>query len=623
LLVNACRSIGVPARLVGIPSWVDKRGNHTWVEIWDGRWQFLGAAEPDPQGLDRGWFVHDASLAIKDSIRHAIYAVSYQRTDTPFPMVWTRNRGLTDGGTVSAVNVTDRYTGNSKAVDPKETRLLVKVYERRGTDRLSRPVTVRSMEDETVMEGYTKDESADTNDILEFRVKRGGKYLVSTLHDTRRIQQEIGPFETGQHQVVLYAEEVQLAGLMPPVCYVPPRPSYPLSQELKAQIQEDLGNYFRADEQSREAWTFRPALDEALFTDEPAIRALAWQIYQDAPVHESAKQDFEANQVQYGSHTSPYVVKTVGERPSDGWPLFIAMHGGGNTRQEVNDRQWRIMQNYYTDHPEAGGYLYLALRAPNNTWNGFYDDYVYPLISQLIRQFLLFGDVDPNKVFLMGYSHGGYGAFAIGPKIPHRFAAVHASAAAPTDGLTTAKTLRNTIFTYMIGEKDTAYGRIDRCRAFDQAVEALRGQRVDIYPVLMEYKEGLGHGGLPDRNKILDMYPAIRNPVPRELTWAQTDSVVRHFFWLQVPNPSRDQEIEAICRENLLVVKTEGVTSATVRLDSRLIQMYQPLTVTVNGKSTEIEVEPSFKTLAKSLMETGDPELAFTVELDLSKDLVE
>ena len=32
----------------------------------------------------------------------------------------------------------------------------------------------------------------------------------------------------------------------------------------------------------------------------------------------------------------------------------------------------------YRDHSEAGGYLYLALRAPDDTWNGFYTDYVYP-----------------------------------------------------------------------------------------------------------------------------------------------------------------------------------------------------------------------------------------------------
>ena len=46
ILVDACRSVGVPARLVGIPSWKNKQGNHTWVEIWDQKWNFTGAAEP-------------------------------------------------------------------------------------------------------------------------------------------------------------------------------------------------------------------------------------------------------------------------------------------------------------------------------------------------------------------------------------------------------------------------------------------------------------------------------------------------------------------------------------------------------------------------------------------------
>ena len=46
LLADACRSVGVPARLAGIPSWKNKNGNHTWVES-VGRWVaiYKGAAE--------------------------------------------------------------------------------------------------------------------------------------------------------------------------------------------------------------------------------------------------------------------------------------------------------------------------------------------------------------------------------------------------------------------------------------------------------------------------------------------------------------------------------------------------------------------------------------------------
>ncbi|MFM8358181.1 MAG: transglutaminase-like domain-containing protein, partial [Verrucomicrobiota bacterium] len=43
LLVDACRAVGIPARAVGTPLWSNGRGNHTWVEIWDGAWHFAGA----------------------------------------------------------------------------------------------------------------------------------------------------------------------------------------------------------------------------------------------------------------------------------------------------------------------------------------------------------------------------------------------------------------------------------------------------------------------------------------------------------------------------------------------------------------------------------------------------
>jgi pimeloyl-ACP methyl ester carboxylesterase len=352
--------------------------------------------------------------------------------------------------------------------------------------------------------------------------------------------------------------------------------------------------------------------------NEPAVRGVAWSALYAAPIHDALKKDFDAHQVRFEKYLSPYTVKSVGTRPAKGWALFIAMHGGGGAPKEVNDSQWKHMQIYYRDHPEAGGYLYVALRAPNDTWNGFYDTYVYPLIANLTRQFRFFADVDPNKIFLMGYSHGGYGAFAIGPKMPDHFAAIHASAAAPTDGETTPKTLRNTIFTCMVGEKDTMYGRYDRDKNFASAVAKLRGDRGDIYPVRVDIIAGNGHTGLPDRDKITEMYPAVRNPVPRELTWLQTDKVIRDFFWLQTDAPDKQCEIEAVCRNNQLTVTTSSnVTSASVLLDSRLVDFDKPVILEANGKRSSHTLRPALRLLCETLLRRGDPDLAFVARIKL------
>lgn len=116
LLVAACRAVGIPARVAGTPSWTSGRGDggtHEWVEVWNGAWHFLGADEPREEGLDHAWFNEEASFARKDQPMHAIYAVSFRRTGTLFPLVWAPKARW-----VNAFNVTDRYLAAWKALGP-------------------------------------------------------------------------------------------------------------------------------------------------------------------------------------------------------------------------------------------------------------------------------------------------------------------------------------------------------------------------------------------------------------------------------------------------------------------------------------------------------------------------
>ena len=116
LLVGACRAVGIPARVAGTPAWTSGRGNggtHEWVEIWDGDWHFLGAAEPYSEGLDYAWFNEEASLALRDHPMHALYATSFRKTGLQFPLVWVPQERWVD-----AVNVTDRYLAAWKALGP-------------------------------------------------------------------------------------------------------------------------------------------------------------------------------------------------------------------------------------------------------------------------------------------------------------------------------------------------------------------------------------------------------------------------------------------------------------------------------------------------------------------------
>ncbi len=203
LLVDACRSVGVPARLAGVPNWIDDRGNHTWVEVWDQRWHFVGAAEPDPNGLDHAWFQHDASLAVKDSKEHAVYAVSFARTGLPFPSAWASSQDF-----VSAINVTDHYAAPSAAKKTGQTRLMVKVMDQVGGKRVTAGVRVLGGSESALLgEGSSRDERFDTNDLLSFDLASDRKYIIEVAFEGTKLRREIALGASSQEMATVYARQ--------------------------------------------------------------------------------------------------------------------------------------------------------------------------------------------------------------------------------------------------------------------------------------------------------------------------------------------------------------------------------------------------------------------------------
>lgn len=64
LAVAALRAVGIPARQVYTPRWAHTDDNHAWVEVYvDGKWQFMGACEPEPR-LNMAWFTGPVSRAL-------------------------------------------------------------------------------------------------------------------------------------------------------------------------------------------------------------------------------------------------------------------------------------------------------------------------------------------------------------------------------------------------------------------------------------------------------------------------------------------------------------------------------------------------------------------------------
>ena len=188
MLADACRAVGIPARLAGTPMWTNKSGNHTWVEIWDQKWHFTGACEADPNGLNRGWFVGSAAQADASNWLHRIYATSFRDGGTTFPFPWLVGRRAFRAAeqpetVVNAVDVTAHYTAKAKE-QPKAgvTNLMIQVFEKNGGTRVAVDAVVVGVADgKEIAKGTTRDHRHDTNDMLEVEAKLGDSFNV-TIH---------------------------------------------------------------------------------------------------------------------------------------------------------------------------------------------------------------------------------------------------------------------------------------------------------------------------------------------------------------------------------------------------------------------------------------------------------
>lgn len=205
ILVDACRSVGVPARIAGIPKWANKQGNHTWVEVWDGDWHFTGAAEYDAQGLDRAWFTNDAAQADPESKLSSIYAVRYEPTGIHFPIPWDpRNK------TVHAVNVTERYTKQRVALPEGFARVLFSAKDASGRRvalevRLSPRIDDQQLiEGEEEFRGETRDESRDTNEFLELVLQKGQEFQITVTDGTDKQKTWLFRTDDQDQQVIAF-----------------------------------------------------------------------------------------------------------------------------------------------------------------------------------------------------------------------------------------------------------------------------------------------------------------------------------------------------------------------------------------------------------------------------------
>jgi poly(3-hydroxybutyrate) depolymerase len=369
----------------------------------------------------------------------------------------------------------------------------------------------------------------------------------------------------------------------------------------------------------------RPAIPDAIArvaltkADAATVTKALWDDHVAALKAERAE-EMKAKVLTFGDKKMKYEVVKFGSG-GQGQPLFISMHGGGGAPAEVNESQWanqiKLAQAY---KPKAG--LYVAPRAPTDTWNLWHEGHMDTLFARLIENMVAVEGVDPNRVYLMGYSAGGDGTYELTPRMADRFAAASMMAGHPNS--VSPLGLRNVPFTIHVGAEDggeRGYHRNEKAAEFGKKLDDLQKADPGGYEHWVHIHEGRSHWmNMEDKEAIPWMEKHTRNPIPDKIVWHQSGVTHDHYYWLAIPKEDAKggQDITAERSGQAITVNTRSNPHVTVLLNDTVLDMDQPVTVTWNGKTLEPRrVDRTIAVIRRTLEERGDPFLTFSAEMTL------
>ena len=363
-----------------------------------------------------------------------------------------------------------------------------------------------------------------------------------------------------------------------------------------------------------------PALE---YAQKPITKAEAdsaaekiWEAWSNR-LREERQAEMDGRELQIGKLKMPFFYKTFGEKPAGGWNLYISMHGGGGGPARMNDGQWENQKRLYS--PKQG--IYLAPRAPTNTWNLWHQAHIDQFFDRLITNMIVFEGVNPDRVYLMGYSAGGDGVYQLAPRMADRFGATAMMAGHPNE--TSPLGLRNVPFSLQMGGLDSAYNRNKIAAQWKDKLAKLREDDaggyehfVKIYPKKRHWMDR------EDAVAVEWMAKFERRRFPDRVVWKQDDVVHEQFYWLRASTGDKKRPLLKVHREGqTFTIEESDLAAFTILLNDEMVDLNKPLKVIHKGKTLfDKRASRNIATIAQSVEYRGDPRMVFSASVDVKID---
>ncbi|MGP1421617.1 MAG: hypothetical protein ACTTKI_08570 [Tannerella sp.] len=341
----------------------------------------------------------------------------------------------------------------------------------------------------------------------------------------------------------------------------------------------------------------------------------------------------------------PYYWGTKGNnKPKEGFPLYLYLHGSGDKHQE-----WATGLTLCTRFDDAPS-VYFIPQIPNEgeyyRWWQKAKQFAW---EKLLRQALVSGQIDPDRMYIFGISEGGYGSQRLAS-----FYADYLAGAGPMAGGEPLKNAppencRNIAFSLLTGADDKGFYRNTLTSYVQEAFRQLHTQDPEHFMHRIELIPGKGHS--------IDYGPTtpwlkqhVRNPHPKHVTWEDYEMDGRHrqgFYNLYLPERTDNagrKRYEMNITDNTIALQIDDVTYETVETDphwgiemkfkkhytpsrngrlilylcNELVDLNREITVTANGEQVfKGATTPDLKHLINSCARFFDPHRLYPVAVEV------
>jgi hypothetical protein len=189
-------------------------------------------------------------------------------------------------------------------------------------------------------------------------------------------------------------------------------------------------------------------------------------------------------------------------------PLFLYLHGSG-----PKEREWSTGLNICRNFDDAPS-VYFIPQIPNEgeyyRWWQKAKQFAW---EKLLRQSLLLGKIDPNRVYVFGISEGGYGSQRLASFYADYWAAAGPMAGGEPLKNAPAENCSNFAFSLRTGDKDTGFYRNTLTGYVREAFDSLAHQHPGYFTHKIELIPGMGHS-IDYRPTTPWLKQYVRNPYP-------------------------------------------------------------------------------------------------------------